>query len=181
MLLSLLTLVLFTLMGAGLMIWRQSVSLLQLLQTGDVWYWQVIYGLGYGVGMGLIGISISETEFMQPIKAFFREVFNVPDIGIKEIVFISACAGIGEEILFRGAIQYELGIWLTALVFVAIHGYLRFNNLPFATYGIFLVVMCAGLGYLYVYVGLLCAIVAHTVYDVMMFVYLLHWKQNQIG
>ncbi|MBK7566807.1 MAG: CPBP family intramembrane metalloprotease [Bacteroidetes bacterium] len=34
------------------------------------------------------------------------------------MLFLSFCAGVGEELLFRGAIQPWLGIWLTALLFI---------------------------------------------------------------
>jgi hypothetical protein len=72
---------------------------------------------------------------------------------------------VGEEILFRGGIQPYLGIWLTSILFVLLHGYLNPRNIPMTFFGIYMVIIVGGLGYLTVRNGLLTAIVAHIVID----------------
>lgn len=47
-----------------------------------------------------------------------------------EIAFIALLSGIGEEYLFRGALQERFGIWIATLVFAAIHWPVNRNFLP---------------------------------------------------
>ena len=83
---------------------------------------------------------------------------------------MSFAAGVGEEILFRGAIQPFIGVWPTAIGFVAIHGYLNPMNLKMSIYGILMVVVSAGIGYLFKYEGLYAAITAHFLIDLVLFI-----------
>lgn len=89
------------------------------------------------------------------------------------------CAGVGEEILFRGAIQPHLGIWPTAILFIVLHGYLSFSNLALMLYGVLMVVVSAGLGYLFDNFGIHAAIVAHFLFDFFMFLYLIHFSKGE--
>lgn len=86
------------------------------------------------------------------------------------IIFVSLCAGIGEEIFFRGIIQPYLGIVVTAIIFVAIHGYLNPKNLKITVYGVYMVFAIMLLGYLTDKFGLITAITAHTVIDVVLLI-----------
>ena len=81
---------------------------------------------------------------------------------------VSGCAGIGEEILFRGGIQPFLGIIWTSLLFVILHGYITPFNGPLTIYGIFMVLAIALLGIATVHLGLVVAIVAHTTIDILL-------------
>ena len=53
-----------------------------------------------------------------------------------DALFISFCAGFGEEILFRTGMQHYLGILITSIFFVAIHGYLNPFNWRYSLYGL---------------------------------------------
>ena len=75
----------------------------------------------------------------------------------------------GEELLFRGAIQYWLGIWLTAILFVAIHGYLNPKNWKLSIYGVFMTFAIVGIGYFFEYFGIITAMSAHFMIDVYLF------------
>jgi hypothetical protein len=90
------------------------------------------------------------------------------------IVGVSLCAGIGEEIFFRGVVQPlpYCGVWVTAIFFVAIHGYLNPMDWRISIYGVYMTILIAGLGYLTDYMGLTTAMVAHTMIDVVLFSYL---------
>ena len=109
-----------------------------------------------------------------PILSESREFFTnlIKDAGLKlpDLIFLSIAAGVGEEILFRGAIQPFLGIWITALIFVALHGYLNPMNLRMSVYGILMVVVSAGLGYLFEKYGIFAAMTAHFFIDIVLFV-----------
>lgn len=92
------------------------------------------------------------------------------------ILFYSFCAGLGEEILFRGAIQAYIHIWPTAIIFVLLHGYVNPKDLKTSIYGVFLILVSAGFGYMMKYWGIYAAMSAHFIYDVIMFSYLKYYK-----
>jgi hypothetical protein len=74
--------------------------------------------------------------------------------------------------LFRGALQPLLGIPITSILFVAIHGYLNPRDWRLSIYGLFMTAGIAWLGYLTDSRGLLSAIVGHTIIDVYLLIYL---------
>lgn len=84
-------------------------------------------------------------------------------------VWISLAAAIGEELLFRAALQPLLGVWITSLIFLLTHTPVyQFRRLNKAT-----LVQAAGvfgvsvvLGFIYQNVGLLAAMMVHTALDV---------------
>jgi membrane protease YdiL (CAAX protease family) len=86
-----------------------------------------------------------------------------------EILVISALAGIGEEVLFRGAMQPEWGLIVTSLVFGLFHVGGRLT----LTLGIWAACTGALLGWLAIATGgLLAPIVAHIAYDALALSYL---------
>lgn len=86
-----------------------------------------------------------------------------------EILTISALAGIGEEVLFRGAMQPEWGLIVTSLVFGLFHVGGRLT----VALGIWAACTGALLGWLAIATGgLLAPIVAHIAYDALALSYL---------
>jgi membrane protease YdiL (CAAX protease family) len=86
-----------------------------------------------------------------------------------EIVVISMLAGIGEEVLFRGAMQPEWGLIITSLVFGLFHVGGRLT----VALGIWAACTGALLGWLAIATGgLLAPIVAHIAYDALALSYL---------
>lgn len=85
-----------------------------------------------------------------------------------DIVFISICAGVGEEILFRGVLQDFLGIIITSVVFVAIHGYLKWNDWRISIYGVVMILVIVGIGIMFETMGVIAPAIAHTVIDIIL-------------
>lgn len=136
-------------------------------------YWlQALTGLGFGVVVSFLAWGLIKSAFMKPVKEFFLQFLKPFELRVGDILFISACAGIGEELLFRATIQPVLGIWITALLFVTLHGYLSINNWPLTIYGLFMVLVAAGLGYLFREVGILAAIAGHFAIDVALLLFI---------
>ena len=75
-------------------------------------------------------------------------------------VLIFASAGLGEEILFRGAIQPRFGIVLTSAFWALVHTQYQFS---FVVLGLFLVGLMFGL--IRKYVSTTSAIIAHALYN----------------
>jgi len=61
-----------------------------------------------------------------------------------------------------------LGIWLTSLIFIGIHGYIRFKTFRHILFTGFTFLLSSVLGVLMIYFGILAAIIAHTVYDIIL-------------
>lgn len=84
-------------------------------------------------------------------------------------LWIALAAGFGEELLFRGALQPLLGIWVTSVLFVLAHtrAY-RFDNLGkqvlVQALGIFATSVV--LGFMARYAGLVTAMIVHAAIDV---------------
>lgn len=85
-----------------------------------------------------------------------------------QIVQISIVAGLSEEILFRAALQPIIGIWLTSLLFIGVHGYIRFKTTGHAIFTLFTFLLSFLLGLLFMQFGILSAILAHAIYDIIL-------------
>ena len=129
---------------------------------------QLLIGAGYGTVAALLAWKLIESKFMVSVKNFFVPFLGGLNFNTKDIVFISICAGFGEEVLFRASLQPLMGIWWAALIFVALHGYLNPNNWRLSIYGVLMVFIAAGLGYLYQQIGLVAAITAHAFVDIVL-------------
>jgi membrane protease YdiL (CAAX protease family) len=166
---------LFTLLGmGGLGLWLawdvQDRSLMD--WTGLEWtdaITQTWQGLLYGTIAGLNALWLIHHRWLAQPRDVFTQLLGQFKIGPAEMVFISICAGVGEELLFRAGIQPYLGVWTTAIIFVALHGYLDPRDWKVSLYGVLMVVISAGLGYLYVQSGIIAAAVAHTIIDIILF------------
>ncbi|HET8866603.1 MAG TPA: CPBP family glutamic-type intramembrane protease, partial [Gracilimonas sp.] len=77
--------------------------------------------------------------------------------------------------LFRGAIQPLLGNTLTSMIFISIHGYFKFRSPAHIFFGVLMFGLSFMLGLLFEHVGLISAMIAHTIYDLIM----LHVIQNK--
>lgn len=179
-LLGLFTLLGFTSFGGLIIEQFQDVRFFSLFQTSTPWYTEIAIGLGYGVITALIGWFIVTRAFLGETKSFFAGLIQDLKLTIFDIFFISFCAGTGEEILFRGAIQPYLGIWITAILFVAIHGYLNPKNWRISIYGAYMCLVIAGIGYLCDYLGITTAIAAHFAIDVVLLYALIKVKVDKL-
>jgi len=167
-LLGLLTLFGFTAVGGLIIEQFLDVRFFSLFQDKMSFHIQVLAGLGYGLATALLGWKIVTTTLLTETKNFFSSLIQGLNLSIWDILFISFCAGTGEEILFRGAIQPLLGVWITAIVFVAIHGYINPKNWRLSIYGVYMCFVIAGLGYMCEYMGIVSAIAGHFMIDVVL-------------
>ncbi len=155
-------------------------NLLTLLEGNFSWFSQVCVGSLYGILIALIGWKIIALPILESTKTFFANLISPLRLSPPEIVFISFCAGVGEEILFRGAIQPFFGILLTAVIFVAIHGYLNPSNWRISIYGVFMTIAIVGIGFMTDYFGLLSSIIAHMMIDIIL-LYKLSFVENLVN
>lgn len=160
----------FTLVGMGgggwLLIMQVQDRNPIMLMLGP-WHWamQSVVGVGAGLIIAWLAWWIIARPEMADVRMRYAGLVRefMPDRSIQ--LAVSLCAGIGEELLFRGALQHWLGIPLTAALFVALHGYLPLRNGPLLRYGLFLTIAMMGVGWAADHCGLLLAIAAHAAID----------------
>lgn len=104
------------------------------------------------------------------------------DLGGLNPLWISIAAAVGEEMLFRAALQPLLGVWIVSLLFLLTHvPVYRFRKLDGAA-----IAQAAGvfggsvvLGFVFDYVGLLAAMLVHAWIDIVGLLIVRHAMQTR--
>jgi membrane protease YdiL (CAAX protease family) len=139
------------------------------LLLGELPFWQQLpAGLFCGLMAGYLASAMMKLPRFRHISRDYPIVDAVRKARLStgDIYSISVTAGITEEWLFRAALQPVLGLWISSLIFVALHGYFKFKNTAQMLFGGFMMLLSLMLGMLFEYAGLLSAITAHAAYDV---------------
>ena len=179
---QLLFLGLITLLGMG------GLGLILLPYTSEI-TWQILFekssihlysslALGGGIGLGasIVSLFISRSFPTSDLERKLRQRLPLHAMSSLTIVFLSLCAGIGEELLFRGPLLFGLfeyismpaGILLNAIFFVGLHGYLNpKQDLPWVL-RLWLIAFASALALLTISLSLVSAITAHTIYDLVL-------------
>ena len=120
---------------------------------------------------------------LEPRGSFFehvqRQVIGLlrrTRLGPGSLALVAAGAGLGEELLFREALQPLLGLWITSALFALVHGTVLASR-SWSALACTALLLAGGivLGLLYERAGLLAAVWAHALYDWAML--LLAWRQ----
>ncbi|WP_158861350.1 CPBP family intramembrane glutamic endopeptidase [Lunatibacter salilacus] len=159
------TLVVFGGLGIILVELFQEIDFISMLNRGLPFSWQVGAGIvvgGIAAGLALVIIT---RDFFKDQLAFYQNLIQSFTWTQGSIIFVSFCAGVGEELFFRAGIQPFLGIGWTSVLFVAIHGYLNPSNWRISIYGVCMVGIIAGFGLLFEKWGIVTVMVAHMVFD----------------
>ena len=118
-------------------------------------------------------------EPVEAIRRLYRERLQ-PLFGkatLFEIIGISIAAAVGEELLFRGVLQSELGIGMASILF----GLAHIGGRNSVVFGVWVMVMGGVLGILVPLTGgVLAAVVAHGVYDVLAMSYMRWVKPDRV-
>ena len=113
---------------------------------------------------------------VESMRRLYVEVFKplFGGVGLGSILAISVAAGLGEELLFRGVLQPELGLVTASVLF----GMAHMGGSGTFAFGCWAGVMGAALGGLAIWTdGLTAPIVAHTVYDAAAMIYIRRGKE----
>ncbi|MDB5281374.1 MAG: abortive infection bacteriophage resistance protein Abi superfamily [Bacteroidota bacterium] len=169
--LSWLTLFGMSAIGIVLITYLQKKDVKTVLLGGRAYYLQVITGLFFGSLSALLAVLFINGKRFRNVRHFFEDLMKEINPSMAEIILYSFCASVGEEVLFRAGIQPLplMGIWPAAVIFVLLHGYINPANMNLTLYGLFLIVICSGFGYLFKFFGLTSSIIAHFIYDVAIF------------
>lgn len=111
-------------------------------------------------------------QLREQVEWLVREMF--PGGSVMQFAMVAALAGVGEELLFRGALQTKLGAWTTPAVGLLLTSFLfglahALSKLYFA----FAIVVGAFLGWLALeYHDLVAPMIAHGLYDFLALAYI---------
>jgi membrane protease YdiL (CAAX protease family) len=159
------TLLVFGGLGFFFIPYVRETSVFQYILGFKKLWLQVAVGLVFGIITARAGWQIVELPKLFKIKVFFSQIIKPLNLTTTEIIIISLCAGIGEEMFFRGVLQPVMGIWATSILFVLLHGYLNPFNLPLTYYGIYMVFVIGVIGLFTENFGIITAMVAHAAID----------------
>ncbi len=164
------TLLIFGLGGLAIIEFWQDRSWMEVWQHGQGIALQLIAGTIVGILSAAAALYLINSSFFTEQKQYYyRLIASKLPLNYGVIIFLSLCAGIGEELFFRAGLQPLIGVWLTAFIFVALHGYFSPRSLNISIYGGLMLLIIAGFGYMYEYLGLLSVITAHSLFDIILF------------
>ena len=128
----------------------------------------VVIGVVAAGGLGAVNYYLlfgaPDMAGLRSIRRFYAETLKpiFGNVSPTEITVISLAAGIGEELLFRGVLQAEMGLVSASVIF----GLLHMSGASTVVFGCWVMLMGGVLGGLAIWTGgLMAPIVAHAVYD----------------
>jgi membrane protease YdiL (CAAX protease family) len=86
--------------------------------------WLLIASPAIGLGLGLLVVGLSRLatqryEWARKLHRSFRGLLGV--LSRREAFVFALASAVGEELLFRGALQPAVGLWLQAGIFALLH------------------------------------------------------------
>lgn len=163
--LSQLLFVLVALLGVGFLIRRRGRALAQRLglERPQPLHWFI--GLGWigvlvvvQIFVGLIWMLLNpeQAELLESVNTLLLAEFDT----VWEWLILAIAAGVGEELLFRGALQPVFGLLLTSVIFALIH--VQYGLTPFT---LLVVLIALILGLIRHFYSTTIAIFVHVGYD----------------
>lgn len=129
----------------------------------------IVYGLEFGILYAFLAMILLQAPVFERLPLRMDQLVRDLKLNIYDAIFLSLCAGIGEELLFRVGLQYFTGPILTSLIFVGIHGYFSWKNLSMNYYGLLVLPFILLISFGYNHFGLWFSISAHFAYDAVLF------------
>jgi membrane protease YdiL (CAAX protease family) len=126
---------------------------------------ELLGGVGWIILLVILQIiAVYLWTTLNPEQAATLEDINSSLLGdfdtVWEWLLIALAAGIGEEILFRGAIQPVFGLWFTSIIFAVIHVQYGFSPVT-----VFIILLAVILGIIRRRTNTTVAIFVHVGYD----------------
>jgi membrane protease YdiL (CAAX protease family) len=163
-----LTCLVFCLLAAAI-IWFTQDAPLALFTRPAAPMWQLVIGQGLALLAAIASYALYRFGADAESTAKTIDTYSRLDLRGLNPLWMALAAAIGEEMLFRAALQPLLGVWITSLLFLVTHmPVYRFRRFDQAT-----LVQAAGifgtsvaLGFVFQYVGLIAAVLVHLWIDI---------------
>jgi hypothetical protein len=131
------------------------------------------YKMGLGMEIGalyaFVALAFMNARVFREMPSRIENIVRKMRLTFWDCVFLSICAGVGEELLFRSGVQFYFGPLITSVFFVAIHGYLNPFNWRMSLYGLIVLPFILLISYGLEEFGLWFCIGAHFMYDLVLF------------
>lgn len=181
--LSWVTLIVFPAIGLSLLWFFEDYTIHDLIATLELERFyspMTLIGLELGLVYGFFVIAISQLPLFEELSSPQTKILKDINLTWIDAVFISLCAGFGEEILFRVGLQTWFGPWLTSFIFIAIHGYFSPFSLKKNALGLLLFPFILLISFSYEIFGLWFVVAAHFSYDLLMFIGVIYFSDRKI-
>lgn len=156
-----------------------DIPLITIFQLENFQAVPIVYGLELGVFYGFIALLFMQAPVFDKMPVRIERMVEAMHLNTWDAIFLSLCAGVGEELLFRSGVQFYLGPIITSIIFVGIHGYLNPWNWRMSLYGLIVLPFIFLISYGFESFGLWFAISAHAAYDFVLFMSMRNPKTNK--
>ena len=167
------TLLLFPIPGFLLQLFFNNLTFNDFIDLESYSVLHLFLGLELGIVYGFISYLFVKSPFFEKIPNRIDHLVKAMNLKVHHGIFLSFCAAVGEELLFRAGLQSFIGPILCSLLFVALHGYLNPFNLRFSVYGLLVLPFILLISYGLEPFGLLFCIAAHFSYDAILFTFMI--------
>ena len=162
-------------LGTGLLEFTDADALTLIFGSGTTVKEDTLYGAGCGLLVVAVTYLFRNQKPVQRLNEEFREILGAPSS--QAIAILAISSAVGEEILFRGALQETIGFFPTVICFGLMHGGL---SPKYRVWALFATLAGVLLGWLASYTGnLLAPIICHM--TVNYFNLHLVWGQTEAG
>jgi len=172
--LGLVTLLVFPIPAFLAVYFISDIQFFEFLHFNEIKLIPILYGLEFGVLYAFLAALILKSPIFETIPLKIDRIVQDLNINVGDALFLSFCAGVGEELLFRSGMQTYFGIWFTSIFFVAIHGYFSIKKPKMSLYGLVVLPFILLISWGYEHFGLWFSIAAHFSYDVVLFMSIIH-------
>jgi hypothetical protein len=169
LLLGLITLIIFPLPAYFVLHYFEQITWQEFLQLDKIELTPILFGLEFGIIYAFFSALLLSAPIFKTLPIRVDKMVGEMNISYSLGFFLSLCAGVGEELLFRSGVQFYLGPWITSIIFVAIHGYFSIKPLTQSLYGLIILPFILLISFGFDYFGLWFAIAAHFAYDATLF------------
>jgi membrane protease YdiL (CAAX protease family) len=152
--------------AALIIVFGQQRSLATLFEPRHLMLERIAAGSLMGLGLAAAIAPLTLLPPLRPARELIDRIMVELRAGPGLIVLVGLCAGIGEEFLFRAALQPLVGIWAAALLFAVAHVGVTKLDRPRLAFAAYAFGMGALFGFFYEEHDFAGAAAAHSVYDI---------------
>lgn len=149
--------------------WQTGISVSGFIRWEEIFMPETALGIIFGVIYAFFALLFMGAPVFEKLPNRVENLVKRMNLNSFDALFLSLCAGIGEELLFRTGIQPLLGVWITSILFVAIHGYLNPWNWRISLYGLLVLPFIVLISFGFYTFGQWFSIGAHFSYDLVLF------------
>lgn len=164
------TLIVFPLLALPIW-WLSDMSISEVFICSEQDAYSIPNFLSAGILFGLLVIWMTDLKYFEKSLSKYKNLLSNFKLTRFQVIFLSICAGVGEEIFFRGAVQPFLGIIVTAIIFVSIHGYYSFKDMRVNIFAVLLTLFIILLGWGAQELSIYHAFAGHFAYDLVLLSY----------